>query len=126
MGAFVLGIIGLILGLMMTQNQFEEIMEAEDQLIDAYKCQFGEYPLNQFGKSGDRDSDTEKYSAAFYDYWRSTKIIQTLVEEYFDHQIPDLIKYYREWVEKDNTPLLQNFFISRLKLTENKAKEMWF
>jgi len=112
--------------LIMPENKFNEIMEVESQLIDVYKNKYGEYSLNQFGESGENASENEIYSAAFYDYWRSTKVIRTLVEDYFNHQISDLIKCYRKWVAQDSNPLLQTFFINKLNLTENEAKEMWF
>lgn len=106
---------------MLPEEKFNDIAEVESLLIDAYKSEYGEYTLDQFGEAGQNNSD--EYSSAFYDYWRSTKVVKILVEEYFEGSITGLINCYKEWDEK--VPL-HTFFIKQLNLSESESKRLWF
>ncbi|UOQ95006.1 hypothetical protein MUO14_08795 [Halobacillus shinanisalinarum] len=109
--------------LMLSEGRFNEISEVENLLIEAYKEDYGEYTLDQFGKSGYRHRESPGYSADFYDYWRSTQTVQTLVEEYFNGSIAGLINCYEQWDEKEPLHL---YFINYLGLSKETSKELWF
>lgn len=109
--------------LMLSEEKFNDTAEVESLLIEAYKSEYGEYTIDRFGESGYRKNNDNEYSAAFYDYWRSTKIVKTLVEDYFKGSITGLINCYKEWDEK--VPL-HTFFIKQLNLSESESKRLWF
>ncbi len=111
--------------LILSENKFNKIMDVERILIQAYKDEYGEYSLDQFGQSGCRDENSFNYSAAFYDYWRSTITINQLIEEYCNGDLQTLIDHYREWVDNNQTDSLQAFFINTFQLSQQKAKELW-
>ncbi|UOR11210.1 hypothetical protein [Halobacillus amylolyticus] len=108
---------------MLSEEKFDEVSEVENLLIEAYKEDYGEYTLDQFGKSGYRQGNSSGYSADFYDYWRSTKTVRTLVEKYFDGSVGGLIDCYEKWDEK--VPL-HLYFVNRLELSEEESKRLWF
>lgn len=107
---------------MLSEAKFQAIQQAEDQLIDDYKKTYGEYTLDQFGESGYRGSQSEAFSAAFYDYWRSSKTVTRLVQEHFCGDVQALIACYEKW--EQNEPL-HEYFIRELSMTDDQAKEMW-
>ncbi|MEH7041349.1 hypothetical protein CN887_02375 [Bacillus pseudomycoides] len=106
--------------LMMSHEQFKTIMQVEDELISIYQAEFSNYPLNEFGKSAESGS----YAGAFYDYWRSTKLIRILVEQYFNNDIQALFSCYHEWVEIKEQISLHAFFVQKLSLSPLHAKEL--
>lgn len=111
--------------LLMSEERFEKVMKVEQRLIEAYKEEYGEYTLDAFGEAGYRGGDNFAYSAAFYDYWRSTRTVTKLIEEYCYGDIKKLIRFYREWVEGGEEGRLQDFLIGRFNLSEETARGLW-
>lgn len=108
--------------LMLSEKRFEDISEVEEKLIEAFREEYGEYTLDQFGKSGYRYGKSDDYSSAFYDYWRSTKVVKELVENYFKGSVESLIQLYVAW---DGKEPLHEYFTRTLCLPDRKAKELW-
>ncbi|WP_226658858.1 hypothetical protein [Pseudalkalibacillus hwajinpoensis] len=111
--------------LLMSEERFERVMEVERLLIEAYKEEYGEYSLDAFGEAGYRGGDNFAYSAAFYDYWRSTRTVARLIDEYCKGEVQKLIGYYREWVDGGEKGRLQDFFVQRFKLSSEEAEGLW-
>ena len=111
--------------LLMSEERFERVMEVERLLINSYKEEYGEYSLDAFGEAGYRGGGNFDYSAAFYDYWRSTRTVARLVDEYCEGNVQKLIGYYREWVDGGEKGRLQDFFVKRFKLSEEAAEMLW-
>lgn len=82
--------------------------------------------VERFGKCGYRGGNDQEYSAAFYNYWRSTMVIHRLVEHYFDRSLEKLIDSYQSWVTHRPFEYLHVYFVKHLGLTEKEAKELWF
>ncbi|MEI4621716.1 hypothetical protein [Bacillus cereus] len=106
--------------LIMPPEQFNAITQVEDELISTYQAEFSNYTLNEFGRSEENGS----YAGAFYDYWRSTKLIRILVEQYFNNDIQALFSCYQEWVEIKEQISLHAFFVQKLSLSPIHAKEL--
>lgn len=111
--------------LMMTDTQVNKIMEIERQQIAAYEEDYGNYLLTEFGAAGYRSGKSDEYSAAFYDYWRSTKVVQALVEKHCDHDLLKLIACYTEWVNGERGVPLHTFFKLRFNMTNSESKSLW-
>lgn len=109
--------------LMLAEEKFNDIAEVESQLIKTYRSEYGEYTLDLFGESVCRQNQRNEYSAAFYDYWRSTKVVKILIEEYFKGSIMELINCYNEW---DQEGPLHKYFIKRLNLSASESEKLWF
>jgi hypothetical protein len=109
----------------MSEARFERVMKVERLLIDAYKKEYGEYSLDAFGAAGYRGGDNFDYSAAFYDYWRSTRTVARLIDEYCEGNVEKLISCYREWVDDGEKGRLQDFFIERFDLSVELGRELW-
>ncbi|KGX89724.1 hypothetical protein N781_15970 [Pontibacillus halophilus JSM 076056 = DSM 19796] len=108
-----------------TQEKFDDVMEVERELIHLHKGEYGEYTLDQFGKSGYRGGQDESYAAAFYDYWRSTATVHELIHNYCEGDLTVLIGVYRQWVEQGMNESLQGFFIDYFQLSEETARKLW-
>ncbi|WP_079528363.1 hypothetical protein [Halobacillus hunanensis] len=109
--------------LMLSEEKFKEITEVENLLIEAYKGDYGGYTLDQFGKAGYRKGESLDYAGDFYDYWRSAETVKTLVEEYCEGNLEELISFYQEWEKGEPLHL---FFMKRLKLSDEEARRLWF
>lgn len=108
--------------LMFSEQKFQETSEVEEMLIESYKEEFGEYCLSEFGKAGYRYGEKNGYAGAFYDYWRSKKVVKALVEDHFDNRMSSLIACYRMW---DQSTPLHGYFTNVLGLSESQAKDLW-
>lgn len=108
--------------LLFSEEKFNETVEVEGMLIEHYKGKFGEYCLSEFGRAGYRYGEENGLSGAFYDYWRSKKVVKMLVEEYFDHKLSNLIACYKKW---DQTTPLHKYFTDVLELSTDEAKKLW-
>ncbi|MCA0988512.1 hypothetical protein [Guptibacillus algicola] len=108
--------------LLFSEEKFNDTVEVEKMLIQHYKDQFGEYCLSEFGKAGYRYGEENGLSGAFYDYWRSKKIVKVLVEDYFDDQLSSLIACYKQW---DQSMPLHKYFTEVLALSTDEAKKLW-
>lgn len=111
--------------LLMSSERFERVMEVERLLIEAHKEEYGEYSLDAFGEAGYRGGENFDYSAAFYDYWRSTRTVAKLIDEYCEGNVQRLIACYREWVDGGEKGRLQDFFVQRFKLSKEEAEAFW-
>ncbi|MEW4327094.1 hypothetical protein Q0N12_10505 [Rossellomorea marisflavi] len=106
----------------LSDEKFHSIMKVEACLIDRYKEQYGDYTLNRFGESHDEESE---YASAFYDYWRSTLVVDALINRYCDQQVEKMIDCYREWAESSRVINLQTYFIDKLHISDEEAKNLW-
>ena len=111
--------------LLMSEERFEKVMKVERLLIDAHKEKYGEYTLDAFGEAGYRGGDDFSYSAAFYDYWRSTNTVAELIDSYCEGSVRELIRLYRKWVEGGEKGRLQDYFINRFGLSDEVARGLW-
>ncbi|MHB1683933.1 MAG: hypothetical protein ACYCYO_14070 [Bacilli bacterium] len=107
-------------------EKFSAIMGVENKLIDAYKGEYGGYTLDNFGSSGYRSGKNNGYAAALYDYWRSTKIIRVLVENFFHGDVVSLIDCYKGWANNYHTTPLHHFFNESLNISNFETRNMWF
>ncbi|MFC4560161.1 hypothetical protein ACFO3D_18550 [Virgibacillus kekensis] len=110
--------------LIYSAEKFERIMDVEKKLIDRYKAEYGDYTLDKFGEAGYRGGENFSYSAAFYDYWRSTITVKRLVEDYCDGNLQELIKIYTEWTEDDRKQKLIDYFRQKFNMTHQKAHDL--
>ncbi|WP_377890768.1 hypothetical protein [Alkalihalobacillus sp. R86527] len=108
--------------LLYSEQKFKETVEVEDALIEHYKEQFGDYCLSEFGRAGYRYGEESGFSGAFYDYWRSKKVVNVLIEDYFENNLLSLITCYKEW---DQSIPLHVYFTNVLKLSTGEAKKLW-
>lgn len=106
----------------LSDEKFNSIMEVEACLIDRYKEQYGDYTLDWFGESHSEESE---YASAFYDYWRSTIVVDALINRYCDQQVEKMMDCYREWAESSRVTNLQTYFIDKLHISDEEAKNLW-
>ncbi|SFF97316.1 hypothetical protein SAMN05216353_11669 [Halobacillus alkaliphilus] len=111
--------------MILSTDKFNEIMEVERSLIELYKPEYGEYTIDLFGDSGYRGGNGLGYSSAFYDYWRSTNIVNLLIEKYCNGDMNKLIESYKNWVNNSAERNLQKFFIDDFQLSKHEAKALW-
>lgn len=102
--------------IMLHDQEFHAIQKAESILIEEYRGRFGEYGLSQFGESGD-----DSYAGAFYDYWRSTYVIEQLIEHYFN-DVEELFDVYQQW---QGFEPIHEYLVNTLKLKPFQIKEWW-
>lgn len=110
---------------MLSREKFDSIMEVEQYLIEAYRHKYGEYTLNRFGACGYRGGQNQEYSAAFYDYWRSTRVIYMLVEHFFDRDISGLIGVYQKWTDHKPSIPLHQYLKETFNLSRKEAQSLW-
>ncbi|MGX1265683.1 hypothetical protein RKD55_003487 [Rossellomorea marisflavi] len=107
---------------MLPEEKFKSIMKVEACLIDRYKEEYGDCTLDRFGECHGEESE---YASAFYDYWRSTLVVDALINRYCDQRVEKLIDYYREWANGSKTSNLQTYFIDELQISNEEAKNLW-
>ncbi|TYS16640.1 hypothetical protein FZC78_11665 [Rossellomorea vietnamensis] len=111
--------------LILSEEKQAEIMKVESKLIEKYKGDYGEYSLSYFGEAAVEHSDEFQYASAFYDYWRSTLVVETLIERYCQNNVGILINHYKEWVDGERKVNLQKHFIEVFNLSDEEAARMW-
>ncbi|MGE6299120.1 hypothetical protein ACQKCM_16785, partial [Pseudalkalibacillus hwajinpoensis] len=74
---------------------------------------------------GYRGGDDFSYSAAFYDYWRSTNTVAELIDGYCEGDVRELIRLYRKWIEGGEKGRLQDHFIDRFEISDEVARGLW-
>jgi hypothetical protein len=114
--------------LILSNEKFEAIMDVESRLIDKYKEKYREYTLDRFGESAECIEDFE-YSAVFYDYWRSTIVVDKLIKRYCQNSVQTLIEHYKKWVNtsKDmRQSRLQDYFKDKFQLTNHEVRSLWW
>ncbi|VXB15953.1 conserved hypothetical protein [Bacillus sp. 349Y] len=107
---------------MLSEEKFNAVMNVEACLIDQYKEEYGHYTLDRFGACHGEGTD---YSAAFYVYWRSTFVVDALIKRYCDQRVERMIDCYREWAESSKVTNLQTYFIDKLHISNEGAKNLW-
>jgi hypothetical protein len=110
--------------LILSEEKFNSTMYVESCLINKYKEKYGEYTLNMFGESASHSEELE-YSAAFYDYWRSTYVVDLLIKNYCNNSVQELIDYYKEWANSSKVNNLQAYFVDKLQISNEDAKNLW-
>ncbi|MGP4060295.1 hypothetical protein [Halobacillus sp. H74] len=108
-----------------SEEKREAIMKVESDLIQQYKDEYGEYSLTKFGQAGYRGGERFEYSAAFYDYWRSTKVVTTLVEKYYNGDVNTLVEAYQKWINEENDIGLHTFFVREQEMSRQEAYQLW-
>ena len=95
--------------LTLSANEMNEITAAEMQLAEAFKAQYGNHPLDDFG-SGSYHGDL---TGIMYDYWRSYLTVKEIVEDCFDEDIHAVFKAYDTWHKEGRKMPLTQFFIGK-------------
>jgi hypothetical protein len=110
--------------LLMESGKRSILKKAEDELITAYSNLFGSYSLRDFGKAGGHYAPDASYASLFYDYWRSTKTVEKLLEGYFAGNLHELINHYVKWTLIQDQSL-STYFIDTLNIPQSEVQEMW-
>jgi hypothetical protein len=110
--------------LILSEERFNSTMNVESCLINKYKEKYGEYTLNMFGESASHSEEFE-YSSAFYDYWRSTVVVDLLIKNYCNNSVGKLIGYYKEWANGSKISNLQTYLVDKLHISNEDAKNLW-
>ncbi|PFA69216.1 hypothetical protein CN378_04905 [Bacillus sp. AFS015802] len=108
----------------LSEEKFNSIMNVESCLINKFKEKYGEYTLNLFGESAGHSEELE-YSSAFYDYWRSTAVVDLLIRNYCNGSVQTLIDIYKEWAGSSKESNLQTYFVDKLHISNEDAKNLW-
>lgn len=95
--------------LTLSANEMNEITAAEMQLAEAFKAQYGNHPLDDFG-SGSYHGDL---TGIMYDYWRSYLTVKEIVENCYDYDIHAVFKAYHAWHKEGRKMPLTQFFIGK-------------
>ncbi|WQI95335.1 hypothetical protein Q7C14_20455, partial [Rossellomorea vietnamensis] len=62
---------------------------------------------------------------AFYDYWRSTVVVDLLIKNYCNNSVEKLIDYYKEWASGSKICNLQTYLVDKLHISNEDAKNLW-
>ncbi|GGF22443.1 hypothetical protein GCM10010954_21560 [Halobacillus andaensis] len=90
----------------LSDSEFQEIVEVESQLVEMFKDKYGDHLLDAFGHASYQGSLT----GIMFDYWRSFLAVKNLVEGRFEHDVHQLFKEYHKWHREGRKVPLTRFF----------------
>ncbi|MCM3741302.1 collagenase [Oceanobacillus luteolus] len=90
----------------LNQEEFREISQAEVEIVDLFKENYGGHSLEEFGSGSYED----KLSRIMFDYHRSFLTIQYLVETLFSGDVMQVFKEYHKWDEAGRKVTLKEYF----------------
>ena len=97
--------------LLLSEKEFNEITNIEAELVEAFKDEYGNSSLEDFGSSSYQGS----LSSIMFDYWRSFLAVKYLVEVRANNDVKLIFDEYHKWdKEGRKVPLIQYFDISSL------------
>lgn len=79
--------------LLLNQEEFDEITQTEEVLVEIFKEKYGQHDLEEFGSGSYEGSLT----SIMYDYWRSYLRVKHLVETVAGGDIHQVFRWYNEW-----------------------------
>ena len=93
--------------LTLTEVQFNELRKINNLMIEIFKPNYGDFPLDEFG-SGSYNQIS--LASIMLNYWRSTAAIQYLVDDCYSGDVMKVFNLYHEWYEKGKQQPLTDFF----------------
>lgn len=97
--------------ILLNEIEFNEITKAEAELVEAFKQDYGNCSLENFGSKSYHGS----LSSIMYDYWRSYLVVKYLVEVQANNDLKMIFNEYHKWdKEGRKVPLIQYFNLSGL------------
>ncbi|MCP3029485.1 hypothetical protein [Halobacillus sp. A5] len=91
---------------MLSDSEFQEIVQVESQLVEMFKDRYGDHSLDDFGHASYQGSLT----SIMFDYWRSFLVVKDLVEVQFRNDIHQVFKTYHKWHQEGRKVPLTHFF----------------
>ena len=85
--------------LLLSEQEFNEITNAEFQLFEAFKDKYGKHSLEAFGSSSYQGS----LSSIMFDYWRSYLSVKYLVEVRANNNVKQVFDTYHKWDSEEKS-----------------------
>lgn len=92
--------------IMLSEKDFNEITNAETELVEVFKDQYGDHLLENFGSSSYRGS----LSSIMFDYWRSYLAVKFLVEVRANNDVKLVFDEYHKWDKEGRKVTLTEYF----------------
>lgn len=91
---------------LLNEIEFNEITTVEKELFEAFKDDYGNHSLEEFGYSSYKGS----LSSIMFDYWRSYLAVKYLVEVLFKNNIKAVFDEYHKWNREGRKVTLMEYF----------------
>lgn len=92
--------------ILLNEDEFNQITNVETELFEAFKNEYGNHPLEEFGSS----SYSGSLSSIMFDYWRSYLAIKFLVEVRSNNDVKVVFDDYHKWDKEGRKVTLTEFF----------------
>lgn len=92
--------------ILLNEKEFHEITQTETELVEAFKDEYGDHSLEDFGSSSYQGS----ISSILFDYWRSYIAVKYLVETVADNDIKSVFNEYHQWDQEGRILPLSEYF----------------
>lgn len=94
--------------LLLSKEEFREITQVEETLVEVFNSQYGSHSLDEFGSG----SYIGNLSSIMFDYWRSYLTVKELVERWANHDVKKVFDEYHKWIKAGRkVPLTEHFRI---------------
>lgn len=93
--------------LTLTEQQYNELRQVEQLMIELFKPKYGNFSLDAFGTGSYNESSV---ASVMLNYWRSSATIHYLVEQCHGGDVMKVFKLYHDWHEKGRKTSLTEFF----------------
>jgi hypothetical protein len=87
------------------KEHFNTITKIEEELVEAFKNDYGQHSLDNFGTA----SYAGSLSSIMFDYWRSYLKVKELVD-FYDGNVHKLFEIYHNWDKDGRTIPLSQYF----------------
>ncbi|RDW14954.1 hypothetical protein [Oceanobacillus chungangensis] len=92
--------------ILLNEKEFNEITNAETELVEAFKDKYGNHSLADFGSSSYQGS----LSSIMFDYWRSYLAVKFLVEVRANNDVKLVFDEYHKWDKDGRKVTLTEYF----------------
>lgn len=91
----------------LTQEQYKELRDIDNKMIEIFKPKYGQFSIDQFGMSS---YEQNSLAAIMLNYWRSAAAIHHLVEERYGGNVNIIFELYHEWHANGRKEKLTDYF----------------
>lgn len=92
--------------LLLNKNDFDQITNVETELYNAFKDEYQNHSLEEFGSSSYQGT----LPSIMFDYWRSYLTVKNLVEVRADNDIAAVFDDYHKWDSEGRKVTLSKYF----------------
>ncbi|WP_073023863.1 hypothetical protein [Lutispora thermophila] len=92
--------------ILLSEDEFNEITDIERELFEAFKDEYGNHSLKDFGSCSYQGT----LSSTMFDYWRSYLAVKFLVEVHANNDIKLVFHEYHKWFKEGKKVTLTEYF----------------